>query len=294
MDKYIDRSRELLHLNSQLYRYWTRGGTLRNVPVGGGCRKNKRMKKGSSTISAISNPLPTMVSDPSSLPLQISNLPIPPSSNSGVIDPIFYGLQNNSTDLNSFPDFLKRLDQRSGMPNVNTSCNDQYDLNPLLNTMGLSYPVNYSGNLQFHHTDHNGTASANFAPSTMTSTSLAREFLLLGSSFSSSSTSLGLHPKTDLNISGRTPPFQDIQAAMANGGLGLFKDVKEGDTNKYGMNQSDHRLEWQIPCNETPLANISAVAEPNSLYWNINASGVGNGWSETAGTNCGPSVTPLI
>ncbi|KAI4334443.1 hypothetical protein L6164_019138 [Bauhinia variegata] len=29
-------------------RYWTKGGTLRNVPVGGGCRKNKRSSSASS------------------------------------------------------------------------------------------------------------------------------------------------------------------------------------------------------------------------------------------------------
>ncbi|XP_038683718.1 dof zinc finger protein DOF3.7-like isoform X1 [Tripterygium wilfordii] len=34
-------------------RYWTEGGSLRNVPVGGGSRKNKRL---SSSISASSNP----------------------------------------------------------------------------------------------------------------------------------------------------------------------------------------------------------------------------------------------
>ncbi|WOL00367.1 dof zinc finger protein DOF5.6 [Canna indica] len=28
-------------------RYWTKGGTLRNVPVGGGCRKNKQQRAGS-------------------------------------------------------------------------------------------------------------------------------------------------------------------------------------------------------------------------------------------------------
>ncbi|KAL4348572.1 hypothetical protein GQ457_17G007920 [Hibiscus cannabinus] len=33
-------------------RYWTRGGALRNVPVGGGCRRNKR-SKGSSSKSAV-------------------------------------------------------------------------------------------------------------------------------------------------------------------------------------------------------------------------------------------------
>jgi Dof domain, zinc finger len=33
------------HFCKSCKRYWTRGGTLRNVPVGGGCRKNKRAKR---------------------------------------------------------------------------------------------------------------------------------------------------------------------------------------------------------------------------------------------------------
>ncbi|KAL6282351.1 hypothetical protein ACE6H2_013280 [Prunus campanulata] len=33
-------------------RYWTQGGTLRNVPVGGGCRKGKRPKTNSSSSSS--------------------------------------------------------------------------------------------------------------------------------------------------------------------------------------------------------------------------------------------------
>ncbi|XP_065878589.1 dof zinc finger protein DOF2.4-like isoform X2 [Euphorbia lathyris] len=33
-------------------RYWTHGGTLRNVPVGGGCRKGKRLKTSSSSASS--------------------------------------------------------------------------------------------------------------------------------------------------------------------------------------------------------------------------------------------------
>ncbi|MBA0704958.1 hypothetical protein Golax_017179, partial [Gossypium laxum] len=32
------------HLCKTCKRYWTRGGALRNVPVGGGCRRNKRSK----------------------------------------------------------------------------------------------------------------------------------------------------------------------------------------------------------------------------------------------------------
>ncbi|KAL3374602.1 hypothetical protein AABB24_006200 [Solanum stoloniferum] len=41
-------------------RYWTKGGTLRNIPVGGGCRKNKRVSsKKSSTNTNESTPLST-------------------------------------------------------------------------------------------------------------------------------------------------------------------------------------------------------------------------------------------
>ncbi|XP_061352905.1 dof zinc finger protein DOF2.4-like [Gastrolobium bilobum] len=43
------------HFCKTCRRYWTRGGALRNVPVGGGCRRNKR-SKGGSTSSSKSSP----------------------------------------------------------------------------------------------------------------------------------------------------------------------------------------------------------------------------------------------
>ncbi|GAB4854838.1 hypothetical protein Ancab_023422 [Ancistrocladus abbreviatus] len=36
------------HFCKTCRRYWTRGGALRNVPVGGGCRRNNKRRKGSS------------------------------------------------------------------------------------------------------------------------------------------------------------------------------------------------------------------------------------------------------
>ncbi|XP_073024712.1 dof zinc finger protein DOF3.2-like [Primulina eburnea] len=36
-------------------RYWTKGGTLRNVPVGGGCRRNRRSSSSSSSSSSASS-----------------------------------------------------------------------------------------------------------------------------------------------------------------------------------------------------------------------------------------------
>ncbi|XP_022846963.1 dof zinc finger protein DOF2.1-like [Olea europaea var. sylvestris] len=40
-------------------RYWTKGGTLRNVPVGGGCRKNKRSSSSSSSKRSQDQPITT-------------------------------------------------------------------------------------------------------------------------------------------------------------------------------------------------------------------------------------------
>ncbi|KAK7361065.1 hypothetical protein VNO77_03094 [Canavalia gladiata] len=39
------------HFCKTCRRYWTNGGALRNVPIGGGCRKNKKMKSSSSSSS---------------------------------------------------------------------------------------------------------------------------------------------------------------------------------------------------------------------------------------------------
>ncbi|KAJ8751397.1 hypothetical protein K2173_016600 [Erythroxylum novogranatense] len=50
-------------------RYWTKGGTLRNVPVGGGCRKNKRSSSASSKRSSQEQQLTPNSNDPlSTLP----------------------------------------------------------------------------------------------------------------------------------------------------------------------------------------------------------------------------------
>ncbi|KAK4261408.1 hypothetical protein QN277_004410 [Acacia crassicarpa] len=38
------------HFCKTCRRYWTKGGALRNVPIGGGCRKNKKVKSSSSRL----------------------------------------------------------------------------------------------------------------------------------------------------------------------------------------------------------------------------------------------------
>ncbi|KAL6559392.1 hypothetical protein OROGR_004509 [Orobanche gracilis] len=57
-------------------RYWTKGGTLRNIPVGGGCRKNKKVSSNSKKPS----------SSPSTSALDQYNLHRPSPSSSLILD----------------------------------------------------------------------------------------------------------------------------------------------------------------------------------------------------------------
>lgn len=53
-------------------RYWTEGGTLRNVPVGGGSRKNKKPSTTTTTITSAPSNISTILS-PQNLMLSYNN-----------------------------------------------------------------------------------------------------------------------------------------------------------------------------------------------------------------------------
>ncbi|KAG4132100.1 hypothetical protein ERO13_D08G011200v2 [Gossypium hirsutum] len=74
------------HFCKTCRRYWTRGGALRNVPVGGGCRRNKKNKSssskstgsaekqgGSNSTNAVNNNIPSEITG--HLPQQTPHLP---------------------------------------------------------------------------------------------------------------------------------------------------------------------------------------------------------------------------
>ncbi|KAL5064915.1 hypothetical protein RYX36_026652 [Vicia faba] len=52
------------HFCKNCRRYWTKGGVLRNVPVGGGCRKSKRSNKPKNSSSSEIADLPTSPPEP--------------------------------------------------------------------------------------------------------------------------------------------------------------------------------------------------------------------------------------
>ncbi|XVF69373.1 hypothetical protein PTKIN_Ptkin11bG0076200 [Pterospermum kingtungense] len=107
-------------------RYWTKGGTLRNVPVGGGCRKNKRSSSSSSKRSQ-DQPL-----TPNTNPL--GNLP-PLSYDTNDLSLAFARLQKQSSGQLGFDDHDLSI---LGNP-TNTHC----DIlgNPSLNSSSAANPA---------------------------------------------------------------------------------------------------------------------------------------------------------
>ncbi|KAL2492683.1 Dof zinc finger protein DOF5.6 [Abeliophyllum distichum] len=86
-------------------RYWTKGGTLRNIPVGGGCRKNKKIssKKSSNEIHNHQSPSSSLLNQ---------------QNPSGILS----SDNNNPTDLQlSFPDHMQfsHLNNNSFLTNPN-------------------------------------------------------------------------------------------------------------------------------------------------------------------------------
>lgn len=95
------------HFCKTCRRYWTKGGALRNVPIGGGCRKNKSSGAGSSTVAckSSSGKVKTLSSE----------------MGKSVFDPILWGSPHNSHLL-----ALLRPTQNPN-PNPNTSAVKEED-----------------------------------------------------------------------------------------------------------------------------------------------------------------------
>ncbi|GMI72835.1 hypothetical protein HRI_000952800 [Hibiscus trionum] len=92
------------HFCKACKRYWTKGGTLRNVPVGGGCRKNKRHQRPSAAIIAggAANPNP---------PISHPRVDVSSTSSHRINNPLFYGLaSSNPSDMNlPYHDFQSQM-----------------------------------------------------------------------------------------------------------------------------------------------------------------------------------------
>jgi len=243
------------HFCKACKRYWTRGGTLRNVPVGGGYRRNNSNKRSSNT-TLIKRPSTIDTTSPSSTP---SSTPNTTSSNSTLnhnISPMFYGLScSNSCDVNlPFSRFnISRLSTSSG-----------YDFQPQMNTIGLGFS---SGFTSSEANDHNGYTNG------FTSR--------YDSIFSSSSAPSNASVMPSLLSSAL------LQHKFINDGSNNFQGLEFnnlGNGSEKGMKKDEGEME-----------HVGGLYDPaaSSLYWNTSSSSAIGVWNDQA-SNIGSSVTSLI
>ncbi|XVF27615.1 hypothetical protein REPUB_Repub14bG0123400 [Reevesia pubescens] len=276
------------HFCKACKRYWTRGGTLRNVPVGGGCRKNKRVKRPVASAIDVASPTSGANPNPPSQPqIDVS------STSSHHINPLFYGLVNNPSDIN-LP-FPARFNSRvSGVETVTG-----YDLQPQLNALGLGFS---SGIISRDTGDSDYRNGVNTNPTKQIQDVVASNPLLssysniFGSSSSSTTTTPtiasllastfhqhkfmngGVKNTESLNHFQALAPFHDLHMT-GNSENGLtMKDIK--------AEEAQSRMEWNVPC-QNQLDQIG-LSDP-AVYWNATSVGA---WHDPG--NIGSSVTSLI
>ncbi|GFZ03035.1 Dof-type zinc finger DNA-binding family protein [Actinidia rufa] len=252
------------HFCKACKRYWTRGGTLRNVPVGGGCRKNKRIKR--SSASAIDAHAPTSSSSsPISIPKPSSQAQpqINISSTSSIsnhLNPLFYGLPTNSCELSvPYPRFNSRVS--------NVESVSGFDLHSQLNNLGLGFYPNKQ--IQDHVTTSNPLLSSYSMFGSTSSTSPTMASLLASSLHQHKFGSNGLK-----NIQETTTSFQDLVP---------YEDLqlKMEDQGQKGLN-------WNVASSQNQIEQVSP-SDP-SFYWN--ATSVGTAWLDP--TISGSSAPSLI
>ena len=269
------------HFCKACKRYWTRGGTLRNVPVGGGCRRNKRVKRPLITTNPSSAAIDTAASNnssnSSSAPLQP---PIDTASTSNHINPLFYGLPSSSSDVNLplFSRFGSRISS-SG-----------FDLQ-LNNALGLGFS---SGVLSNEASDNNGYRSGfgsnNMLLSSYTSTTTttpAMSSLLLQQKFISGGLKNDADSSNTFQHGLSLTSLEQLQIASdhsSEAGMVALKDVK------VELGQNNNRLEWNGGAFQSQIQHVG-LYDP-LLYWNNSATALGV-WNDQA-ANIGSSVTSLI
>ncbi|KAG4384236.1 hypothetical protein AAZX31_13G220400 [Glycine max] len=271
------------HFCKACKRYWTRGGTLRNVPVGGGCRRNKRVKRPLITTNPSSAAIDTAASNnssnSSSAPLQP---PIDTASTSNHINPLFYGLPSSSSDVNLplFSRFGSRISS-SG-----------FDLQ-LNNALGLGFS---SGVLSNEASDNNGyrnwfgsnnTLLSSYTSTTSTTTP-AMSSLLSSSLLQQKFMTDGVDSTNTFQHGLGLTPLEQLQMASdhsSEAGMVALKDVKV----ELGQN---NRLEWNNGAACQSQIQHVGLYDP-SLYWNNSAATALGVWNDQA-ANIGSSVTSLI
>ncbi|KAJ8761512.1 hypothetical protein K2173_001647 [Erythroxylum novogranatense] len=266
------------HFCKACKRYWTRGGTLRNVPVGGGCRKNKRGKRPAYATEA-SNSVSSATPNPPQTQVDVV------SSDLNLVNPLFYALPCSQSEKN-----LPYSDR------FNSSISSTIDtlsgyLQPQLDALALDFscdlltsnanglnPTKKIQDLVFSNSLLSN--SSIFGSSASTTTTSPTMVSLLGSCLKNQKfTSEGLKDTTASNSFHNLTDFEDMQMSGSNATGIVMREVR--------TEQCQNRFGWNLPC-QNQIDQIS-FSDP-SIYWN-RATTVG-AWHDQA--NIGSSIASLI
>ncbi|KAL2341874.1 hypothetical protein Fmac_009814 [Flemingia macrophylla] len=281
------------HFCKACKRYWTRGGTLRNVPVGGGCRKNKRVKRPMTNSSATAAAAIDTASNSSSssAPAAASQPQIDTASTSNHINPFCYGLPSSSSDVNVNLPLFTRFGSRISSSGFDLQINNALGLGFSSGAMSneASNDNGYRNGFGSHNTLFSSYNSIFGSSSSSTSTTPAMSSLLssnlLQQKFMSGGLKDGLESNTFQQGLGLTPLEQMQMGSGSNSDAGMvaLKDVK------VELGQSN-RLGWNDGACQNQIQHVG-LYDP-SLYWNNTATALGV-WNDQA-ANIGSSVTSLI
>nr|AZL49138.1 Dof transcription factor 15 [Boehmeria nivea] len=303
------------HFCKACKRYWTRGGTLRNVPVGGGCRKNKRIKRPMSSAanpSAAADAMPNSSSPNSSSSNLGAVINSHPSTNSSQIIDLSPGTSNHHHIASLF--YNHDMSLPFSRFSTGSSGYDHVALQPQLSSLGLGFSssANTTNTHDANNYCLNGLISSNSLLSsygsifgTVASTSSAAAASptiasLLASKFSNG----GLK---DHHESGSTrglshfqalAPFDELHIAGVSGGHEAGLNNNNNKQVKLEDGQGIRALDWinggaASGCTDHPnqTDQIGLSSDP-SLYW-TNPSAVGGAnWHDPAniGSNSVPSL----
>ncbi|GAB4831174.1 hypothetical protein Ancab_005181 [Ancistrocladus abbreviatus] len=285
------------HFCKACKRYWTRGGTLRNVPVGGGCRKNKRVKR---TPASSSSSTTCTDLNPSLLPPHIDSIA---STSSHHMNPLFYGLATNPSNMDylfSRYDHHLQPHQSNGSSNLGLG----FSCNGILNNHGES------GDCDQYRNGYN--SSRQIIEDLISSNSMLSNYNTFGSSSSSTTTT------TNSTTTTTTPTLSSLLAStlqqhqqhkfMSNGlkenqgGSGFQRllpyeglQLKGNNSSLSGMFMKEEKWEdgqYRLSAgtqNQTHEQTMVGSSDP-SIFWNGTSI---NAWLDPS-SNIGSSVSSLI
>ncbi|XP_045824271.1 dof zinc finger protein DOF1.4-like [Trifolium pratense] len=293
------------HFCKACKRYWTRGGTLRNVPVGGGCRKNKRVKRpnhssSNNNIDSPSSSNPTSVTANSSNPssqqqhhsFDVAN------STSNHINTLLYG-NNSCHDVMNFP-FATRFNSTRV-----SSSGSGYD-HLQQNGLGLGFSSGLA-NLNHHDDYRNGfsTTSNNnnyssifgssmgsttpVMSSLLSSTLLQQKFMsTVGGGGNDGSMKGDLFHHHDMKMEGNSRS-DEVELMASKEGL-----TRLDQWNSNNMNGTNG-VAFQNQMENMGLSDSGYWNNSNNNNNNIATTGLGSVWSTDQPNNIGSnSVTSLI